>query len=636
VADPAPRPFRPADLDRERQITSFALSPDGSHVVYARREIVSGEYRSHLRLTGLRGGRSRALTTHGRESRPTFSPDGSQILFLSERDKTSRAWVLPRSGGEPSDLPAPDGGAFDASWSPDGRTVLLTARSGHRRFSVGPEDDPTALRVDVLRWRLDGAGVKDQHAAAWIVPARGGRLRKVTDDRYDVAAPRFISNTRIGFLADPDRESAIDRLRIFSTTLTGRTSEVAAPDGSIWGAVWSPKGRLAIRGVVQSDDLPWRDPVIVVIRNGKRLVLGAELDRPIGLTTYGDLIPGDVGPHMVWEDEEHVLAIVTDHGRGQLVRFGLDGSVDWLTSGDVVVSDVQAAGGRIVVLANNGAEPANLYEVSNGTLRQIAGDGSAWYRPFRREPEQVSAFRENGIDAWMLRGGRGRRPLVLQIHGGPYASHSPVPWLEMTALASAGISVVWANPAGSLSYGAKLASSLHDDWSGPDSRQLLRLLDRLAANGAVRSGAVGLLGLSYGGLETIWLAGRHPRRFKAAVAENPVSDYFVEYAASDYGTALVHFAGVPSLPSGAKDYWPASPASRITDFPGPLLLLQAEQDHRCPPVNSELVFGLRKANGRPVEMVRYPDESHLLLVNGRPDRRRDRLERIVDWFERHL
>jgi len=103
VADTAPRPFRPADLDRERQITSFALSPDGSHVVYARREIVSGEYRSHLRLTGVRGGWSRTLTTHGRESRPTFSPDGSQILFLSERDNTSRAWVLPRSGGEPSE-----------------------------------------------------------------------------------------------------------------------------------------------------------------------------------------------------------------------------------------------------------------------------------------------------------------------------------------------------------------------------------------------------------------------------------------------------------------------------------------------------------------------------------------------------
>lgn len=634
MADRTPRPFRPADLDRERQITGFALSPDGAHVVYARRDTRASDYRSHLRLASLAGGASRRLTTHGRESRPSFSPDGSRILFLSERDDTNRAWVLPSSGGEPSGLPAPEGGAFDASFSPNGRTVLLSAGSGRRRFSVGPAEDPTALRVNVLRWRLDGAGVRDQHASAWIVPARGGRVRRVTDDRFDAAAPRWISDARIGFLADPDPESALDSLCVFSTTLSGRTAEVDRLDGSVWGAAWSPKGRLAMGGVVQADNEPWRDPVIVVARGRERIVLGAELDRPIGLTTYSDLIPGEVGPHMVWEDEEHLLAVVTDRGRGQLARFGLDGSVEWLTSGDVIVCDVQTAGGRIVVLANRGPEPADLYEVRDGSLRSITRDGSSWYRPFRREPEQVSAFKQDGIDAWMLRGGRGRRPAVLQIHGGPFASHSPLPWLEMTALASTGISVIWANPAGSVSYGARFASSLHGSWSGPDSRQLLKLLDRLAGRGLIAAGRVGLLGLSYGGLETVWLAGRHPRRFTAAVAENPVSDYLVEYAASDYGT--VPWMGLPPLPRGGKEYWPASPASRITDFAGPLLLLQAEQDHRCPPVNSELVFAMRKANGRPVEMVRYPNESHVMLVNGRPDRRRDRLERIVDWFERNL
>ena len=40
--------------------------------------------------------------------------------------------------------------------------------------------------------------------------------------------------------------------------------------------------------------------------------------------------------------------------------------------------------------------------------------------------------------------------------------------------------------------------------------------------------------------------------------------------------------------------------------------------------------------GRTVEMVRYPDEFHVMMETGRPDRRVDRLERIVDWFERYL
>jgi dipeptidyl aminopeptidase/acylaminoacyl peptidase len=68
----------------------------------------------------------------------------------------------------------------------------------------------------------------------------------------------------------------------------------------------------------------------------------------------------------------------------------------------------------------------------------------------------------------------------------------------------------------------------------------------------------------------------------------------------------------------------------------PLLLLQAEDDQRCPDVQTEIAFTILRRLGRTVEMVRYPDEFHLLLDSGRPDRRVDRLERIVDWFERYL
>jgi dipeptidyl aminopeptidase/acylaminoacyl peptidase len=49
-----------------------------------------------------------------------------------------------------------------------------------------------------------------------------------------------------------------------------------------------------------------------------------------------------------------------------------------------------------------------------------------------------------------------------------------------------------------------------------------------------------------------------------------------------------------------------------------------------------VVFAILRRLGRPVELVRYPEESHLLLAGGRPDRRVDRLERIVGWFERYL
>ena len=80
----------------------------------------------------------------------------------------------------------------------------------------------------------------------------------------------------------------------------------------------------------------------------------------------------------------------------------------------------------------------------------------------------------------------------------------------------------------------------------------------------------------------------------------------------------------------------ASPTALIHRNEAPLLLLQCQGDMRCPPVNSEIVFAMLRSLGRPVEMVTYPEESHLLFHLGRPDRRVDRMERIVDWFRRYL
>jgi dipeptidyl aminopeptidase/acylaminoacyl peptidase len=53
-------------------------------------------------------------------------------------------------------------------------------------------------------------------------------------------------------------------------------------------------------------------------------------------------------------------------------------------------------------------------------------------------------------------------------------------------------------------------------------------------------------------------------------------------------------------------------------------------------VNSEIPFAILKVLDREVEMVRYPDEAHVMFMSGRPDRRIDRLDRIVGWFLRYL
>jgi dipeptidyl aminopeptidase/acylaminoacyl peptidase len=240
---------------------------------------------------------------------------------------------------------------------------------------------------------------------------------------------------------------------------------------------------------------------------------------------------------------------------------------------------------------------------------------------------------------WLVpaRGRRRRAPLVLKIHGGPHGAYGPVPFTETLALAHAGFHVLYANPQGSAGYGEEFARALTGRWGELDSPEQLAAVDWAVREGLADRDRVGVLGLSYGGYMVNWLLGHHPGRFAAGVSENPVTELVSHFGTCDFATWIGPTAVGARFPHEDPDgYRERSPATLIHRNRAPLLLLQCEGDLRCPPDQSEIVFGILRGLGREVELVRYPEESHILVATGRPDRRVDRLERIVDWFERYL
>jgi dipeptidyl aminopeptidase/acylaminoacyl peptidase len=637
---PAPRPFRPADLLREVQIQEIAMSPDGETVVYARRTIEDGEYRSRLWAVPWRGGRPERLTSGPVDGAPRFSPDGTTLLFLSNRSEATQPWLLPLRGGEPQ-LLCNQRGVAGAEWSNDGGRVLLHAASGVNRFAVGDPKAPLARRIDRLGWRLDGIGARDELLSAWVVSSGGGRARRVTDPEDDVQAARWTPDgTRVTFLADRTGDGF--HPQAWSVPAEGgRPRLLARLAGEIEALAYSAGGRLAFVGYDHPSPYAWRNAALFVVDGRRHRQLGGELDRPISQRVFSDLI--DVGcltATLAWLDDEHVVALVTDRGETHPFRFGLDGSVERLAGGAVVCTHVVAESGRIAAVVLERGRPGEVCRVEDGRFRRLTRDGSRWLGPFRRDPERVSVAHPDGheIDAWLLRGrGARRRRLVLQVHGGPHLAHGVVPWLELLALASAGFSILYGNPRGSVGCGEDFAGAIAGDWGSRDASDVLRLADWAATEGLADRDRTGLLGLSYGGYMTNWLLGRHPGRFRAAVSENPVTDLAAEYGSADVGWLIT-----PSA-AGIEHPWndwartiDRSPASQIHRNEAPLLLLQAAGDLRCPEVHSFLVFAILRSLERRVELVHYPDESHLMLTGGRPDRRVDRLERIVDWFERHL
>lgn len=642
------RRFLPADLRKQVIIQGLAVTPDGESVIYVLRTVEGNRYARKLWRVAFRGGRPQQLTTgEGSDLRPRVSPDGTCLLFISDRSGSPQVWVMPLDGGEPRQLTDMPGGARSGEWSPDGTSVLFLAPSGEQRFIVGGKDDPVARRIRDYAWKLNGHGYRDEFICAWIVGVDGDAPFRVTAPRYD-AGPACWSHdgTEIGFIADLGEQDALipckQLWRLPAQPAAGEApTQLATAPGGIYTIAWAPSAQVAFLGNSRPEAPPWGNFGLYVSDGNASRQLTAGRDLDLSLRTYGDFADDHqvFQPSLFWLDADHAVGLVSRRGAVHPYSFGVDGSAEALAQGNIVCNEVAVGGGRAAVAASDDG-PANVYAVEGGRLRRLATDGSSWFGPFRRPVKHVEVPHPEGhtIDAWLMRatGNAGRGPLVIDCHGGPNLSFGPTPMLATTALADAGIHVIWSNPRGSGGYGEEYARAAVR-YGEQEADDVLRVVEWAVEQGIADRDRIGITGLSSGGYMTIWLLSRHPGVFAAAVSENPVTDLIAQYGCGDNGIQVTRRAvGLDQPWDHLETFLDRSPYTKIHLNTAPLLLLHGEQDLRVPIGQSELVYTILRSLGRNVEMVRYPDESHEMNAIGRPDRRVDRIERMVGWFQQHL
>jgi len=145
------------------------------------------------------------------------------------------------------------------------------------------------------------------------------------------------------------------------------------------------------------------------------------------------------------------------------------------------------------------------------------------------------------------------------------------------------------------------------------------------------------MGGSYGGFMTTWIIG-HDHRFKAAVSERAVNDWYSMQGASDIGgTFNRQYLGENATIQGDLDaILRQSPLSYAKHIESPVLILHSENDLRCPISQAEQLFVVLKQRRKDVEFVRFLDEDHELSRAGRPSHRIDRFAVILDYLSRKL
>jgi dipeptidyl aminopeptidase/acylaminoacyl peptidase len=607
-------------------------------------------YRGALWRVGLGGGVT--PWSHGeRDSAPAISPDGRWVAFLRAADAKAspQLHVMPSDGGDArrlTDLPL---GAGQPVWAPDSRRIAFTARVPEAgRYGVPTEDgdklepaEEAPRRITRFDYRIDNIGfLRDRPQRLFVVDSADPAEEPVplTDDQVDVSEPAWM----------PDGETVlVIAPRDWGAAQTEETDLYAVPvaGGDPVLAVRSAGG--VEKATVGEDGVVW--------------FIGAEYTWPFAEARNPGLWSAKVGgepaiPRRVTDAEtvhcfagagapavfgDQVLVTVLNRGAAELRAVPRDAEEAPLDKLGVIAGERAAVrsfavdGDRIAAVVARPDSAGDVVLIADGTQGVLTD----WSKPLRekgiRPLEELTATAPDGypVHGWLVQPeGEGPHPVLLVVHGGPFAAYDWGLFDEAQVYAAAGYAVVLANPRGSAGYGQSHGRAIVRAFGTVDADDLLALLDSALERPELDPARVGVMGGSYGGFMTSWLAAHHGDRFRAAWSERAVNAWDSMVGSSDIGWSFVD-AYIGSELEVQLERSPLTYADRIRI---PFMVVHSEHDWRCPVEQAQRLYVALKRNGAEVEMLLFPGEGHELSRSGRPRHRIQRFEAILDWWSRHL
>ncbi|WP_420841403.1 S9 family peptidase [Gloeobacter kilaueensis] len=336
-------------------------------------------------------------------------------------------------------------------------------------------------------------------------------------------------------------------------------------------------------------------------------------------------IPWDVESFELSQDGRHLAFVTNEAGISRLhlldTATGRTRAVPKLPVGLIANLDWRANNQELAFNLSTARSPADVYSwniatdrIERWTTSELGGLNPASLA----EPQLVNwpSFDKRTISGFLYRPPAkftGRRPVIINIHGGPESQYRPgFLGRNNYLIDELGVAIVFPNVRGSSGYG-KTFVQLDNGFKREDSvKDIGALLDWIATQPDLDPERVMVTGGSYGGYMTLAVATRYNDRIRCSLDVVGISNFvsFLERTESyrrdlrrvEYGDERD-----PKMREFLLAISPANNAARITR---PLFVVQGKNDPRVPLKESEQMVETVKQGGSPVWYLMATDEGH--------------------------
>lgn len=612
--------WSPEQCMKMKNITGVRVSPDGKRVLYTVRQAVMtedrSEYVNQIFLCDPDGSNTIRLTQGDKNnSNPKWSPDGSQIAFVSNRDGKNNLYLISTTGGEADKITDAKTGVNNFSWSPDGKMIayIMTDAAGDKdEKKKKSKDDWYYYDDDILQNRLYILWLNENDSSG------KKKWKQLTKENRNIISFDWSPDSKwIAYahgkspLANDNLYADISRINI----LTDAKQNIANTPAGETDPLFSPDGKW-IAFVCSENPVVWpgRTFVDVVPSEG-------------GAVKKLSATPNDQPALLSWsQDGSHVYVSESNKTLTSIYQLGMDGNkiTEWSKdchdlAGVFSMNDTRTYLGFVLQNTSRPGEafisPVSAFKPVK--ISNINADIAGKPVP-KTELIKWNSFDGKEIEALLtypLNYEQGKKyPLILNPHGGPAGGYtqsfiaSNQNLYPIASLSEKGIFVLRPNPRGSTGYGVAFREANERDWGGGDFKDLMLGVDYVIKMGVVDPERLGVMGWSYGGFMSSWIVG-HTDRFKAASIGAPVVDLSFQNLSDDINGFLPSYMKADPWADWAV-YDEHSPLRFVQQVKTPVMLQHGEADVRVPIGNSVMFYHALQRRGVPVKLLALPRQPH--------------------------